>query len=205
MICQVIKMEIKLIRLGLKNESGVVYKNVSWVGWKHFIVPLGDVSTWVAVKQIRLTVKSPFGNGVYHNIQLSDISIVGNKWENPTIFNGNTSIPDDQMVVSAINNIDNSGYVPLYDYFSSDYKNLYNPSNPDLTGVREQSLDLKYTLEAGSTATTRSVFSTAADYSKHKELVYYLWGSNVKGATFAIQLGAETAYYEHRIVPNWIG
>ncbi|MBI5574219.1 MAG: hypothetical protein HY919_06680 [Elusimicrobia bacterium] len=184
---------------GFKDESGTNHTIIDWSGWKHFIVPLGDVTTWETAKQIRLTVKSPLGDSSYRTIQFADISIVGNKWEKPVVMGTG------EMVASAINNIDNTGYVPLYNYFPSLYKDLYNLESRDLADKKEQSLQLKYTLENGSTATTKSVFSRAADYSKHKELTYYLWGDKSKGVTFAIQFGAESAYYEHKIVPNWVG
>ncbi|MDO8734535.1 MAG: carbohydrate binding domain-containing protein, partial [Elusimicrobiota bacterium] len=186
--------------IGFKDESGTAYKNISWPpGWKHFIVPLGDVTTWETAKQIRLTVKSPLGNSAYRTIQFADVSIVGNKWEKPLVLGTG------EMVVSAINNIDNTGYTPLYSYFPKLFKDLYNLESKDLKVKKEQSLQLKYTLENGSTATTKSVFSRAADYSKHKELTYYLWGDNSKGASFVIQFGADSAYYEHKIIPNWVG
>lgn len=185
--------------VGFKDENGTAYKNISWTGWKHFIVPLGDVTAWETAKQIRFTVKSPIGNSAYRNIQLSDVSIVGNKWEKPVVTGTG------EMVASAINNIDNTGYVPLYNYFPQLFKDLYNLESKDLKVKKEQSLQLKYTLENGSTATTKSVFARSADYSKHKELTYYLWGDNSKGASFVIQFGADSAYYEHKIIPNWVG
>ena len=198
--------------IGFNDASGTNHTSIDWSGWKHFIVPLGDVMTWETAKQIRLTVKSPLGDSSYCTMQLSDISIVGNKWEKPTIYHG-TALLTDEMVASAINNIDNTGYGPLYDYFPSLYKDLYNFTSTDLKDKKEQALQLKYTLENGSTATTKSAFSRAADYSKHKELTYYLWGGGTKdgittspkGATFIIQFGADSAYYEHKITPNWAG
>ncbi|HAX61206.1 MAG TPA: hypothetical protein DCX95_01405, partial [Elusimicrobia bacterium] len=193
--------------VGFKDDGGTNHTSIDFSGWKHFIVPLGDVTTWETAKQIRLTVKSPLGNSAYRTVQLSDVSIVGNKWEKPTVFGTG------EMVVSAINNIDNTGYTPLYSYFPSIYKDLYNLASTDLSGKKEQALQLKYTLESGSTATTKSVFSRAADYSKHKELTYYLWGGKgpdeyiAKGSTFTIQFGAESAYFEHTIFvdPKWVG
>jgi len=184
--------------IGFKDETGAVYNNISWSGWKHFIVPLGDVTNWDAIKQIRITVKSPGGNSIDRNIQFSQISLVGNKWEKPLI----TGIGE--MIVTGINNFENSGYTPLYDHFPSIYKDLYNLETIDLDEKKEQALSLKYTLDSGSTATTKSTFRVA-DYSKHKEITYFLWGDNSKGATFVIQFGAESAYYEHQITPNWLG
>ncbi|MEW6557408.1 MAG: carbohydrate binding domain-containing protein [Elusimicrobiota bacterium] len=191
--------------VGFKDESGTTYKSISWTaGWKHFIVPLGDVSQWIAVKQVRITVKSPLGNSTTRTMQFSNIALVGNKWEKPTITGGGSS----EMTVTAINNVDNTNYTPLYKTFPSVYKDLYNLESRDLADKKEQALQLKYTLENSSptsTATTRVVFSRAADYSKHKELTYFLWADNSKGATFSIQFGAESAYYEHTITPNWSG
>ncbi|MFH1541458.1 MAG: carbohydrate binding domain-containing protein [Elusimicrobiota bacterium] len=193
--------------IGFKDESGIAYNNISWpAGWKHFIIPLGGVTTWETAKQIRLNVKSPYGNSSYRSIQFVDISVVGNKWEKPTIFGTG------EMTATAINNIDNTVYTPLYDTFPETFKNLYKliDKNGDLNGKKEQSLQLKYTLENGSTATTKFVFSRSADYSKHKKLTFYLWGGSLDGrgsknATFAIQFGAESAYYEYKTVPNWNG
>ncbi|PKM92567.1 MAG: hypothetical protein CVU80_02680, partial [Elusimicrobia bacterium HGW-Elusimicrobia-4] len=191
--------------VGFKDESGTPYKSISWpAGWKHFIVPLGDVTTWEAIKQIKFTVKSPLGNSAYCSIQLLDVSIVGNKWEKPTIF-GATISGVNEMTATAINNIDNTGYTPLYDYFPQLFKDLYNLESIDLKDKKEQALQLKYTLENGSTATTKSVFSRATDYSKHKELTYYLWGDNSKGATFEIQFGAEGNYFYQRIKSDSLG
>src|SRR3989339_743232 len=185
--------------IGFKDESGIVYNSISWTGWKHFIVPLGDVTTWETVKQIRLTIKSNFGDTILRNIEFTQLSFVGNKWEKPTIFGTG------EMTATGINNIDNTGYVPLYAQFPSVYKDLYNLGAIDLDQKKEQALALRYTLDSGSTGTTKVVFSNSADYSKHKELTYFLWGNEAKGATFAIQFGADSAYYEHRIIPNWIG
>ncbi|MFH0947914.1 MAG: carbohydrate binding domain-containing protein [Elusimicrobiota bacterium] len=185
---------------GFKDESGTNHTNIDWTGWKHLSVPLGVVTTWETVKQIKLTVESPSGNSSYRTMQFADISIVGNKWEKPVVTG------TDEMTATAINNIDNTNYTPLYSYFPQVFRELYNLESVDLEGKKEQALQLSYTIADGSTATTKSVFSRAADYSKHKELTYYLWGGdNSKGATFAIQFGAESAYYEHKITPDWVG
>ncbi|MDD5688324.1 MAG: hypothetical protein PHE88_10880 [Elusimicrobia bacterium] len=188
--------------IGFKDETGTVYKNISWTGWKHFVLPLGDTATWEAVKQIRLTIKSPLGNSNVTNVQFTDISIVGNKWEKPTVYG--TGI-NNMMTATAINNVDNIGYTPLYSQFPSLYTDLYNLAKKDLTGKKEQALSLKYTLESGSTATTKTVFASAANYSNHKKLTYFLWGNNSGGAVFSMQIGADSAYYEHTIVPDWVG
>jgi len=196
----------------LKDEEGRVHNTINWSGqWKHFIVPLTDasknVSQWTAVKQIRLTIKSPAGDSSTRNIMFSDISFVGNKWENATVAPANAV---NNMVISAVNNVDNTNYTPLYKQFSSIYKDLYNIEPADLKGKKEQALSLKYTLNDGSTASTRVISLNAVDYSKHKEIVYFLWSDSAKdakGATFSIQFGAENAYFEHSIVPTsaWNG
>ncbi|MBN1383355.1 MAG: hypothetical protein JW983_00540 [Elusimicrobia bacterium] len=188
--------------LGFIDESGNQYTSISWTGWKHFILPLGDVSSWEAVKQVRITVKSTSGSSVYRNIQFAEISLVGNKWEKPVVTG--TGI-NDKMTATAINNVDNTGYIPLYSYFPSLYEDLYNLDSNDLIDKKEQSLLLQYTLINGSKASTKVVFSRAEDYSKHRKLTYFLWGDDSKGATFKIQFGAESAYFEHTITPNWTG
>lgn len=192
-------------QIGFYDESGTLYKNVSWTGWKHFILPLGEVSAWESVKQARITVKSPSGNSDFRNIQFAEISFVGNKWEKPVVTG--TDPVNDKMVAAAINNIDNTNYFPLYGSFPALYEDLYNLDDSDLIGKKEQSLLLQYTLAKGSSASTKVVFTRADDYSKHRKLTYFLHGDNAKGASFAIQFGAESAYFEHKITPtpSWTG
>jgi hypothetical protein len=157
-----------LVKFSNLSSASVLNRNgasepVSMPGWHFVRVPLNLTisSDYLAVEHVRLTFKGlPGYTGAPAKIRIAKIAFVGNTWEKPVEAGGGT------LTVGAVNNLDNPDYESLIG--NSAFKDLYGDSADDRS--REQALLLDYTLPAGSTVTTRSVYGTPRDLSHHKSI-----------------------------------
>jgi len=168
--------------------------------WYSTNVPLEITnSTWTAIKQVRLTLSAQTNK--LGTIKIAKLGLVGNRWEKGVVLGTGT------FTVSAMNNEDNSQYTALYDE-TKGRKDIYQELYPDWDERwrREQALSMKYNLDAGATATTRSVFPKAQNYSQYGELKFFIYPyQGNQGETFIFQFGTETDFYEYREIINWTG
>jgi hypothetical protein len=165
--------------------------DLSFSGWRLIQVPLNvgvsEEAAFQAVKQVRVTIKGAHKG----RVRLGNISFVGNRYEKATLLAGSS------MTVSAVNNFDDPRYRTLLG--NSAYNDLYKDDTRER--LREQALSLSYFLPAGSSATTRVVYTAPLDFSKHKAFRFFLRDPDgaSTGETFFLQLGTETDYFEYSV------
>jgi hypothetical protein len=168
--------------------------DLNFTGWRFITVPLdiaaSEETAFQAVKQVRVTLVGATGAPRTGAIRLGKISFVGNRWERAAGA-GST------MTVTSINNVDNPEYRPLFG--NPAYESLYEEESVER--VKEQALDLQFQLPAGSSATTRVVFPTARDFSRHKSLRFFLQSplGQPLGATFVMELGSEKDFFRYTV------
>lgn len=169
--------------------------SLNFDGWRLIHIPLdikpAETVNFQAIKQVRISIVG-LDPGAKGTVRVGNISFVGNRWERATSLNGST------MTVTAINNIDDPRYESLLN--NSAYNDIYKGDSGDRT--REQALDLIIpTLPAGSTTTTRVVYGSPHDFSKHKGFKFFLRAPSgaSTGETFFLQLGSETDYFEYAV------
>ncbi len=169
--------------------------SLNFDGWRLIHIPLNitpaEVPNFQAIKQVRISVVGldPAAKGT---VRIGNISFVGNRWERATSLNNST------MTVTAINNIDDPRYESLLG--NPAYNDIYKGDSGDRT--REQALDLLiHNLPANSTTTTRVVYGSPHDFSKHKAFKFFLRAppGAATGETFFVQLGSETDYFEYAV------
>lgn len=170
------------------RESTTISAN----NWTFVSEPLTIVDSTQAamVKQVRITLK---GFGKTGKLKIASLSLVGNKWEKYTT-SGAT------VTVNGINNEDNPEYIALYDE-TKGHKNIYQELYPGWDSrrwSREQALRINYTLSPGSSGTVHSAFPKAEDFSKYKQVKFFLYPRSItQDEIFFFRLGTETDYYEY--------
>ncbi|HOW27888.1 MAG TPA: hypothetical protein PK876_05255 [Elusimicrobiota bacterium] len=191
---------IKIINPQTRAEENQT--DLGFTGWRFIQIPLKIASTeesaFQAIKQVRLTLRAPTANSSAGRVRIGKISFTGNRWESPVTVGGST------MTISAVNNFDNPNYVSLI--ANPVYDGLYEQDSSQRS--REQALALDFQLPAGGMATTRSVYPTPRDFSKHRAFHFMVSPSEKgpPGATLVVQLGSETDYFEYTIpltFSNW--
>ncbi|MQY65103.1 MAG: hypothetical protein GH147_01275, partial [Clostridia bacterium] len=192
-------------RFGPEPEGYVVpfSTGINWPGWKKVEWDLGittdTASNWTAIKHIRITLK---GTNVSGSIKIASIGIVGNKWERGVVQSTGTY---DRFSVDAVNTEDDIDYGRgLLD--NADYEDLYGERLIEEREV-EQTLSLNYTLIRGATGYTKWTFTRAEDYSKYKELRFFIkkkpGGSGEP--TFIMRLGTLSDHYQFERTVDWEG
>ena len=177
---------------------------INWSGWRKLSWDLGittaTLSDWTTIKHIRMTLK---GTNVSGSIKIASIGIVGNKWERGVVQSTDT---DDKFSVGAVNTEDDYGVYGDGLLDNADYKDLYGERLIEEREV-EQTLSLNYTLISGATGYTKWTFTRAEDYSKYKELKFFIkkkpGGSGEP--TFIMRLGTPGDYYQFETTVNWGG
>jgi hypothetical protein len=187
----------------LATGEAVLTQDLSFSGRKLFQIPLNisslsetEKSRFASVKQVRVTIRnSNAGVSKSGSVNLVRLAVVGNTYE-PAIVYGSVQ---STMTVLAINNKDNgSSYISLIG--NPDYNNLYKGATPT-SDTREQALALDYDLAPGSSGTTKNVYSTPRDFSKHDFFKFFVnreqnsCGAGCGGKLF-IQAGSETDYQQ---------
>lgn len=183
----------------LIDSDGKAHTSVDWTGWRLFQIPLGITTLtekdWVAIKNIRISLRAPLG-GASGTLRFASPSVVGNRWEKPVT----SAAPASTMTISAINNIENQDYISLLT--NADYQELYKDTIEQI--VREQALQIRYDLSPNASASTRLTFSKALDFTKHKELRYFIFG-DAKGGNLQFQMGQEGVFWAATIPIDFEG
>ncbi|MFN0118623.1 MAG: hypothetical protein ACKVQC_10075 [Elusimicrobiota bacterium] len=187
---------------GLQDSQGNTVSDLSFTGRKLFQIPINlnslsaeEKARLTAVRQVRLTIRNNNGAAVSKSgsIVLVRLSMVGNSYEPATLSDTVLST----MTVRGINTKDDAGVYSTI-IGNGDYADLYKDSVPK-SDAKEQALALVYTLQPGSTGTTRNLYSAARDFSKHEEFVFFLSkkDSCVTGCgKFIFQVGSETEFQQ---------
>lgn len=177
-----------------KGDGDSFSTTIDWSGhWQKVSWDLGittdTASDWTAIKHIRITLK---GTNVSGSIKIASIGVVGNKWERGAVEGGANG---DYFSVGAVNTEDDIDYGHgLLD--NADYKDLYGERVIEEREV-EQALSLKYTLDADATGYTKWTFTRAEDYSKYKELKFFIKNPDYPtNPTFIMRLGTPSDYYQ---------
>lgn len=105
-----------------RDGNAAPISDLGFPGWQFIRVPLGDVSLYNSVEQVRLTfVAGPSGTPISTKVRIGKLAFVGNTWEK-AVVSGGTS-----MDVSAVNNLDNPDYDSLIG--NPSYNELYRGSS----------------------------------------------------------------------------
>lgn len=163
--------------------------DLGFTGWRFVRVPLGDMSLYNSIEQVRLTfVAGPVALPINAKVRIGKLAFVGNTWEKAVVTGGTS------MEVGAVNNLDNPDYDSLIG--NPSYNELYGDQAENRS--REQALALTFDLDPGSTATTRSLYGSPRDFSHHKSLDYFFrQPTGLLGGTLFIQFGSESDYFEY--------
>jgi hypothetical protein len=91
-----------------RDGNAAPVSDLGFTGWRFIRVPLGDMSLYNAVEQVRISfVAGPSGTPVNTKVRIGKLAFVGNSWEK-AVVSGDTS-----MSVAAVNNLDNPDYESL--------------------------------------------------------------------------------------------
>ncbi|TBR23945.1 hypothetical protein EPO15_05015, partial [bacterium] len=152
-----------------------------------------DSSRWLAVKQVRVTIRKPAGGGDNDNIfKLGRLSVTGSTWQRGQPGDPSTSgiktVAQEALTVTPVNNVDNAEYKgraiqtaggdasEVFNDLYGSVAELQRQSNS--SNVSEQALQLAWTgLGAGTTVFTRRVFSRAIDVSQHRAFNFLVFGN----------------------------
>ncbi|MEK7745091.1 MAG: hypothetical protein AAB576_00305, partial [Elusimicrobiota bacterium] len=108
-------------------------------GWHTFQIPLNitqaDAPRWLAVKQLRLSLRRPAGGNTAGTIQFARVAVVGNSWLRGEAKDPATgTVGGGTITIRAVNNVDNPGeYVPIF-RAGGDAQTIFN----DLYGSTEE-------------------------------------------------------------------
>ncbi|MBL0058291.1 MAG: hypothetical protein IPP35_04095 [Elusimicrobia bacterium] len=176
--------------------------DLGFQGWRFIRVPLNAIISnpegFSNVQHLRLTFRGAAGGGAKSStVRIGKIAFVGTTWETPTVS------PGAFMEIAAVNNLDNPNYQTLIG--NPAYNELYGDQAENRT--REQALQLKFTLPIASSATTRSVYGSARDFSHHRNFNFFFQTPTGQqtGEHLFIQMGTETDYFEFERPVNSVG
>ena len=179
-----------------RNGNPAPITDLGFDGWRFIHVPLKEITSnpdkYSNVEQVRLTFVAGSSTTPYNaTVRIGKLAFVGNTWEKPIV----PPLSGTEMTVGAVNNLDNPEYVSLIG--NGAYNDLYGDQANNRS--REQALELSYTLPVGSTATTRSLYGTARDFSHHKNLNFFIRRAPTQpeGGTLVVQFGSETDYFQY--------
>jgi hypothetical protein len=192
----------------LIDLDGNVHNNVDWTGWKKFVIPLniggtgGTADNWTGIKDVRITLENTQSTNVTGSIKMYGLNLVGNKWDKGLV----TPTTTGTLNISAINSEDDPSYTDLLNSIAdnSDYQKLYSGITRE--NVREQAMLLAFdSVQPNSTAYTKYIFPKEMNFSKYKELKFFLYGYG-KDELFFIQYGTDdNNYFEYTAKVNWSG
>ncbi len=192
-------------------------------GWHLLSVPLAIASTdtykWNAIKQVRLSLKQAPGGAASGVVRIARISAVGNTWT----VNPGTATEAGTLQATAVNNVDNPGYTPIYEAggdASLVYNDLYGSvskqkEKSNTKVVTEQTLSINYTnVYSTATAYVYRKFTRAIDVSQHGKLRFLVRGPNNDGtvtdpnaaySSFYIKAGDENSYFKAEVPLDFAG
>ncbi|OGR62122.1 MAG: hypothetical protein A2X31_03040 [Elusimicrobia bacterium GWB2_63_22] len=198
-------------------------KNViNFSGWHTLSTQMPITSTnsfnWNAVKQVRVSLKKPVGltcssssvPGCSGVVKFARISAVGNTW---AVFE---STSGGGVQVSAINNIDNTDYNPIYNaggdaarVFDDLYGSVSEQKQKSNSAtLSEQTLRISYSsVTAASSGYVYRNYSQALDISQHETLRFLINNAGVADANakFFLRAGGDASYFKVSVPLDFTG
>ena len=162
-------------------------------------IKITDPSQWTYVKQVRITVYAPGQEG---SIAIAKLNFSGNKWENLT---------PGALKIYSVSNFDDTEYSKnsLIDKERETYEKVYGPLLiEDDTTRKEQSLKLEYDFETYTTspvAVARLSYLRGMDFSTHKYLKFFVYGSGNNETLRLRFLTDDNNYLEYGVKVDWNG
>jgi hypothetical protein len=197
--------------------------SINFSGWHTLIMPLAISSTdtykWNAIKQLRISFKQTPGGKASGTIKFARISAVGNTWS----VNSGTATQAGALQTTAVNNVDNPGYTPIYDAGGQAtlvYNSLYGSvskqkEKSNAKTVQEQTLSINYSnVTSSATAYVYRKFTRAIDVSQHGKLRFLVRSPDpanlagdalISGASFYIKAGDEKSYFKAELPLDFTG
>ncbi|MEW5950546.1 MAG: hypothetical protein AB1637_01485 [Elusimicrobiota bacterium] len=196
------------------TASNALKNHLDFTGWHTWIYPMVISSTeaykWSNIKQMRLTIKKAVGGANTGTIRIARAAAVGNSWNISASTSGTDSVQ-----ILAVNNIDNSDYVPIYSAggeASKVYSDLYGSvskqkSEKNLDNISEQSLQINYSsFYSTSTSAAYRRFSKPIDISNHKKLKFLVYSKENKPYDyFYLKFGDFSNYFKAKTPLNFTG
>ncbi len=196
------------------NNDSTQKNHINFAGWHTLFMPISIASTetykWNAVKQVRISLKkknsSDPDTGV---IKFARISAVGNTW------GVSQSSTTGVIKVLAENNVDNPGYVPIYEAGgdpSRVYDDLYGSvseqkSKNNSSNLVEQTLSMNYTgITSTSNAYVYRKFTVPVDISQHAKFRFLLNPRQSDlGTRFFLRIGDDNNNFKVEIPMDYTG
>jgi len=186
---------------------------VDFSGWRTISARMPITSTdsykWNAIKQVRISLKQQPGGATSGVLKFARVSAVGNTW---TVFE---STSGGSVQVSAINNIDNTDYTPIYSAGGEAAKvfdDLYGSvseqkQKTNANTLVEQTLRLDYTaVTSTSSGYVYRNYSQALDISQHKTLRFLVNNTVIdNGANFFLRAGGDSSYFKVSVPLDFTG
>lgn len=186
---------------------------VDFSGWRTLSAQMPITSTdsykWNAVKQVRISLKQQPGGATSGVVKFARVSAVGNTW---TVLE---STSGGSVQVSAINNIDNTDYNPIYNAggaASSVFDDLYGSvseqkQKTNSGTLSEQTLKIAYTaVTSTSSGYVYRNFGQAIDISQHKTVRFLLYNPAADAnASFFLRAGGDASYFKASVPLNFTG
>ena len=187
---------------------------ISFTNWRTLYAPIyanTEPNKWAAIKQVRISLKRPDNaigefKGV---ISFARIAVVGNNWT----VSPSTVADTGSVLIRAVNNIDNTGYRPIYEadgdapaVFNKLYGSVSQQKNQtNSNNLSEQTLAIEYsTITAGSTAYIYRKFTQPIDISQHGKFNFLLKNAipptvSTSTLSFRLQIGDENNYFRAEV------
>ncbi|MCK4806912.1 MAG: hypothetical protein KAT09_04665, partial [Candidatus Aegiribacteria sp.] len=183
-------------------------------GWMLIEIPLGDttvvsvpgfvtgIPTWEKISYTRLWMD---GFTSADTVQIYDLEIVGNRWQEKGVFladsMGTPILPSEKMYVSTVNNKDNPDY-------NNDPPPGVDPGEDEYGDPRlEQSLSLvAENIASGHYGLAIQSFYSGEDYTGYKQIRFLVHGEEQYDSELVYRLGTDSLnYYEIGVIisPGW--
>ncbi|OGR67183.1 MAG: hypothetical protein A2X30_04885 [Elusimicrobia bacterium GWB2_63_16] len=196
------------------NDSNSLKNTINFSGWHNLSLQLPITSTdsyrWNAVKQVRISLKQATGGAASGVIRFARISAVGNTWAVHESTTGGS------VHLSALNNIDNPGYTPIYDeagaaatVFTDLYGSVSEQKEKTKSSViSEQTLKIDYSaVTSTSSGYVYRTFPQAVDISQHETVRFLVKnpGAPAPNAKFFIRAGGDASYFKAAVPLDFTG
>ncbi|MEK9145837.1 MAG: hypothetical protein AAB339_09530, partial [Elusimicrobiota bacterium] len=192
---------------------------LNFSGWHTFQIPLNitqaEAPRWLAIKQLRLSVRRTAGGNSAGTIQFARVAVVGNSWLRGEAKDPATgAVGGGSITIRAVNNVDNPEYTPIF-RAGGDAQTVFNDlygtteelqRQSNSSNLSEQALEIRFgSLSAGTTVHTRRNFIRALDISQHRKFVFLLNGNtdplnSAQGdKVFFLRAGSEKDFFEIQV------
>ncbi|MCP4632093.1 MAG: cell surface protein SprA, partial [candidate division Zixibacteria bacterium] len=183
------------------------FKDGVATGWKLYRIPLQDSllyiregsPKWNLIESARIWFT---GADTIVTLQIAQLQLVGNKWQEMGIASSNPStnpiLPSESFGITVKNSQENSDYYPP--------PGIVVEKDPTSNLKRkEQSLVMQFEdLLPGHSASAYRVLYSAEDYSNYNQMDMYIYGRDMddpEDLTFFFRMGTDTVnnFYEYRV------